>query len=100
MPVRVIDTTGWLLIDLNEDRMWGECVMCEQDKRLDHAVGYYCEPTHDPIGSVTTEYSDGGIVGGMCVCKQCHDSFYYPKPQQESTDDRPLNDHPDQRSFW
>lgn len=78
-PIREVTHLPFIIIDMNEDRYWGECPMCEQEKRLDHAVGYYCEPTHDPIGSVTTEYADGGIVGGRCICKECHDNFYYPK---------------------
>lgn len=64
------------VIDLNEERNWGDCQMCGEYRRLDHAVAWYCGPTHDEIGSVTTEYNDGGIVGGMCVCKRCHDGFY------------------------
>ncbi len=64
------------VIDLNEERRWGDCLMCDGYRRLDHAVAWYCGPTHDAIGSVTTEYTDGGIVGGMCVCKSCHDQHY------------------------
>jgi hypothetical protein len=69
-----------IVIDLCEERNWGICCMCDQYKRLDHAVAYYCEPTHDEIGSVSTQYTstDGkpAIVGGMCVCKGCHDIHY------------------------
>jgi hypothetical protein len=65
-----------VVIDFGEERNWGDCCMCNEYKRLDHAVGYYCGPTHDPIGSITTQYVGGGIVGGMCVCKECHDTFY------------------------
>jgi hypothetical protein len=58
----------------------GECCMCEEMKRLDHAVAWYCGPTHDEIGSVSTEYRgcDGkpAIVGGMRCCKECHDKHY------------------------
>jgi hypothetical protein len=60
-----------IVIDLQGEREWGDCCMCEEYKHLNHCVGYYCGPTHDEIGSVTTEYTDGGIVGGMCVCKSC-----------------------------
>jgi hypothetical protein len=28
------------------------------------------------VGTVTTKYSDGGIIGGMSACKPCHDAFY------------------------
>jgi hypothetical protein len=85
MSYQIVDTaTGKavvVVIDMQEERYWGECSMCEQYRRLDHAVAWYCGPTHDEIGSVTTEYTDGGIVGGMCVCKQCHDGHYAePKP--------------------
>lgn len=76
MPIREINVDTWIIVDLNEGRRWGECLMCEDYKRLDHAVGYYCGPTHDPIGSVSSEYNDGGIVAGRCVCKECHDDFY------------------------
>ncbi|MGA0564125.1 hypothetical protein ACO2RV_16900 [Ancylobacter sp. VNQ12] len=72
------------IIDLNEDRNWGECSICEKYKRLDHAVGWYCGPTHDEIGSITTEYSDGGVVGGMRVCRECHDGFYLPLASTEA----------------
>lgn len=65
-----------LLIDLSEHLNWGDCAMCGLERRLDHCVGWYCGPTHDEIGSITTEYRDGGRVGGMCVCKECHDRFY------------------------
>ena len=70
------DTYPIYVIDLNESRNWGDCHMCGEDRRLDHAVAWYCGPTHDEIGSVTTEYTDGGTVGGMCVCKTCHDGWY------------------------
>ncbi len=65
-----------ITIDMNEGRYWGECSMCGKERRLDHAVAWYCGPTHDEIGAVTTEYTDGGIVGGMSVCKGCHDMHY------------------------
>lgn len=51
-------------------------VMCGEYKRLTHSVGFCCEPTHDPIGRESTEYL-GLTVGGICVCKACHDEFYY-----------------------
>ena len=58
----------------------GECNMCREWRILDHAVAWYCGPTHDEIGSVSTEYHgtphDPAIVGGMCVCKECHDRHY------------------------
>lgn len=60
----------------------GECAMCGQERALDHSVGWYCGPTHDEIGSVTTEYTDGGIVGGMRVCKECHDGFYQQQARE------------------
>lgn len=61
----------------------GECSMCGNWRALDHAVAWYCGPTHDEIGSITTEYNDGGTVGGMCVCKECHDRHYAPSPTPE-----------------
>jgi hypothetical protein len=63
------------VIDMQEGRYWGECPMCETEQRLDHAVGWCCGPTHDDIGTMSTEYRDTE-VGGMCVCKSCHDQFY------------------------
>lgn len=69
-----------ITIDLQEGRYWGDCPMCDQERRLDHAVAWYCGPTHDEIGSVTTEYTDGGIVGGMPVCGACHDRHYDKAP--------------------
>lgn len=80
MSYRVVDRatgeTVCTVIDMQEGRYWRECPMCEKGKRLDHAVAWYCGPTHDEIGSVSTEYSGGGIVGGMSVCKDCHDKHY------------------------
>jgi len=74
------------VINMQEGLYWGDCCMCQRYKRLDHAVAYYCGPTHDEIGSVSTEYtSDNGepaIVGGMCVCRECHDNHYAPKTVQ------------------
>ena len=69
---------------LTQIHLWpndcGECNMCGQERRLNHAVAWYCGPTHDEIGAVSTEYrsTDGepAIVGGMCVCKECHDRHY------------------------
>jgi hypothetical protein len=70
---------GPVVIWLN-DPSWGECPLCEQERRLTHAVAWYCGPTHDEIGAVSTEYRshDGrpAIVGGKTVCKECHDGFY------------------------
>jgi hypothetical protein len=80
----VVETgTGEVLvtvIDMNEGRYWDDCPMCGEYRRLDHAVAWYCGPTHDEIGSVSTEYRSGtdepAIVSGMCVCKECHDRHY------------------------
>ena len=65
-----------IIVDLQEGLHWGDCPICGEYRRMDHAVAWYCGPTHDEIGSVTTEYTDGGIVGGKSVCKSCHDTFY------------------------
>lgn len=59
-------------------RLWEpttKCCICEDVTPLTHAVGYCCGPTHDDIGSESTEYR-GLIVGGMPVCRACHDDFY------------------------
>lgn len=70
---------GVITIDLWPNNS-GICNMCEQERILNHAVAWYCEPTHDEIGSISTQYtsSDGreAIVGGMCVCRECHDLHY------------------------
>lgn len=64
-------------IDLWGQRDWGDCCLCEDEKRLTNAIGYYCGPTHDEIGTESTEYPGAGnIVGGMRVCQPCHDAFY------------------------
>jgi hypothetical protein len=77
--------TSVLVIDMQEGLKWGECSMCRKYRRLDHAVAWYCGPTHDEIGSVSTEYrSDNGepaIVGGMRACKGCHDQHYATPPR-------------------
>ena len=59
-------------------RLWEpttECCMCGAETALTHCVGYCCGPTHDEIGSASTEWR-GEIVGGMPVCQPCHDRFY------------------------
>lgn len=80
---QIIDrATGEVLLTSIE--LWprdvDECQLCGETKVIDHAVAFYCEPTHDPIGSVSTQYtsSDGSpaIVGGMSCCKDCHDRHY------------------------
>lgn len=64
----------------------GECLLCGEMKRLNYAVAYYCGPTHDDIGSVSTEYVSGdgspAIVGGMQCCKECHDQHYNISQQE------------------
>lgn len=62
-----------LIIDLQEGRWWGDCPICGQHKRLGHAVGWYESPVQEDIGSILPH---GGEVGGMCVCKECHDGHY------------------------
>ena len=88
---RLIDrATGEVI--LTQIHLWpnnsGECIMCHRDRVLDHAVGYYCGPTLDDIGSISTEYksTDGqpAIVGGMSVCKDCHDRHYSVNQQSTS----------------
>jgi len=69
---------------LTEIHLWprdySECNLCGEVKRIDHAVAYYCEPTHDEIGSISTQYRSTpehpAIVGGMSCCKECHDQHY------------------------
>lgn len=70
--------TSVIVIDLNDEREWGDCVLCEKYRRLNWAVGWYCGPTRDEIGKPSTEYQGpDNIVGGMCVCRECHDSVYH-----------------------
>lgn len=56
-----------------------ECPKCGQVARINHAIGYCCDFTHDEIGAPSTEYR-GETVGGMSVCKPCHDEFYGEAP--------------------
>lgn len=62
-----------IVIDMQEGRRWGDCPMCGEERRLDHAVGWYEGPVPDDIGTVLWH---GGEVGGMCVCRACHDRHY------------------------
>lgn len=66
-----------------------ECCICGEITALTHAVGYCCGPTHDEIGTKSTEYK-GLIVGGMPVCKRCHDEFY----DESAEDERPMTAPP------
>lgn len=90
---QIIDrATGEVL--LTRIHLWpnntGECNMCGEERVLDHAVAWYCGPTHDEIGSVSTEYRgcDGhpAIVGGMQVCEECHDRHYSLLASQKGQD--------------
>lgn len=75
----------WITIDLNEGRWWGDCPMCERERRLDHAVGWYCGPTRmDPGTKFVMPNGEEAEVGGMRVCRDCHDMFYETHvPRQE-----------------
>ena len=64
---------AFTVIEMNT--MNGDCCLCGEECILDYCVGYCCGPTHDEIGSMSTEYI-GLEVGGMCACKGCHDKFY------------------------
>ncbi len=61
-----------------------ECPLCDEVKLIDHCVAFYCEPTYDEIGSISTVYrsTDGkpAIVGGMTCCKDCHDRHEAARP--------------------
>ena len=67
------------------DRSVHECPLCEEIKVCRHCVAFYCEPTYDEIGSISTVYrsTDGkpAIVGGMVCCKYCHDKHEAGRPQ-------------------
>jgi len=67
--------TDWYIINMQDGRMWGDCPMCNQWRKLDHAIAWCCGPTHDEIGSMSSEYFQTE-VGGMGVCKECHDRHY------------------------
>jgi hypothetical protein len=62
-----------IVIDMQEGRRWGDCPICGEERRLDHAVGWYEGPVHEDIGTVLWH---GGEVGGMRVCRACHDRHY------------------------
>ncbi len=68
------------------DRSVHECALCGEVKVCKHAVAFYCEPTYDEIGSVSTQYrsTDGkpAIVGGMTCCKDCHDAHEANRPSK------------------
>ena len=69
------------------DRTIHECALCGEVKQCRHCVAYYCEPTYDEIGSVSTEYrstdANPAIVGGMVCCKECHDKHEAGRPHSE-----------------
>lgn len=52
-----------------------QCRICGKDCPPDFGVAYCCGPTHDEIGSMSSEYS-GTEVGGATACKLCHDQHY------------------------
>lgn len=76
--------TDIIVIDL-WDRTVHECALCGEVKRCLYCVAFYCEPTYDEIGSVSTQYVSGdghpAIVGGMVCCKDCHDRHESGRPQ-------------------
>jgi hypothetical protein len=60
--------------------LWGhgepvvdDCPMCERERLLSYAVGWWCGPRQEDIGSTLR---NGEEVGGMTVCKDCHDQLY------------------------
>jgi hypothetical protein len=64
------------------DNDCGECPMCDRERQLRNAVAWWCGPVRHEIGA-KLELTDGTIqeVGGMPVCKECHDDFYAePRP--------------------
>lgn len=66
------------------DRTVHDCAICGELKQCRHCVAFYCEPTYDEIGSISTQYhgTDGqpAIVGGMVCCKECHDKHEGARP--------------------
>lgn len=62
-----------VVIELWGERHSGECPMCEQEALLDRAVGWYEEAVTEDIGTILPH---GGVVGGMSVCRACHDRHY------------------------
>lgn len=63
-----------------------DCALCDTVGDHRYAIGWCCGPTKDEIGSESSEYP-GHIVGGMTVCKPCHDSFYAPPSSADSSKD-------------
>lgn len=65
------------VINLNEGHEWAECPMCEQERRLNYAVGWYEGPVRQDPGE-KFKLPNGEVVEvcGMCVCRDCHYGFY------------------------
>lgn len=59
-----------------EAKRCGECPMCDRERRLDHAVAWFCGPVRVEIGEQVPGWKGEAIAGGMPVCKACHDGFY------------------------
>lgn len=51
------------------------CCICGDECPIKFSVAYCCGPTHDEIGSQSSEYADTD-VGGAPACKRCHDRHY------------------------
>lgn len=65
-------------MDVHVIRLWEpehECCICGEIGNHRYIVAYCCGPTHDEIGSMSTEYKNTE-VGGMPACKTCHDRHY------------------------
>ena len=74
-----------IIIDLNEERYWDNCILCGKYRFINHAVAFYEEPVHQEIGSLMP---NGDEVGGMSCCKECHDNHYQIGASNESRTSR------------
>lgn len=79
-------TDGWITISL--PRFFEpvhQCCICGKDCPPDYGVAYCCGPTHDEIGSMSSEYADTEVCGAT-ACKLCHDQHYglLPVPDLKS----------------
>lgn len=67
----------------------GQCAVCDRDRKLDHVIAWNCGPTHDAIGSLSTELEDGVrpvVVGERKVCEECYDLHYGKGSVAEAVD--------------
>jgi hypothetical protein len=61
-------------------RLWSpitDCALCSEECELSHSVGWYEGPLEEmPGDSLALPNGEVVEVGGMPVCRTCHDRFY------------------------